>query len=595
MDKQSVASSPPSPAPRRPRARTITAATVMCAGAVVVALTTQSAWAAGPQAAAVAPAAAPGAPATAALASFPPKSNGAWIYDGAARGQWIPVIESFNAIASPERRINQINTYGSDIEHIDENDPEQGFETYYDTNIKTGNRDTTSAYYNALTLAPALSGAPDGYSYSPIIDAQIGSTYLKGFNTASKAVVEEAADKIAAQICADERVDGIQFDIEPFDVSKDGQYHFYNQISKNFAGLHTGNVATDPFGCVTPAHPQGRYYSVFTFANSVNPANPLSRQRVKDVFETGSIANGYIIDSLYDLGTRPMAHLNDLPTYESLVNVEAANMKTWANSLGIFYAYGIPATASAHEWAQCTGGCVAGADGTKGNPMLEYTKRAVNAINATGAPNDPLYIGANVWSLGSFSAIGDYNFYPSPAPLDVLTWLASNLPGSKVGGPVTPNPTPTATPSATPTPTPTTTPTPTPTPSGLNLVSNGGFENGLTGWSCDGGAVADSTQNSAGSASVKLTPSATVTSVCNQVVTVVPGTTYTLSASLKSAGATVTLGVKNGADVSASGAAFTSKSLTFTATSSSITVYVQAYKQQTGNAWADQVSLVAAP
>ena len=110
---------------------------------------------------------------------------------------------------------------------------------------------------------------------------------------------------------------------------------------------------------------------------------------MKDVFQTGTRANGYIIDSLYDLGSRPMAQLNDLPTNTQLVGVEAANMKTRANSLGVFYAYGIPATASAHEWEQCAGGCAAGADGSTGNPMIEYTKRAVNAIKAAGAPDDP--------------------------------------------------------------------------------------------------------------------------------------------------------------------------------------------------------------
>ena len=524
------------------------------------------------------------AAAPAPLASFPPKSNGAWIYDGAARGQWLPVIQSYNQIATGEHKITQINTYGSDIEG-----DSSGYDTYYDTSAKTGNRDTTSEYYNALVLAPALAGtASTSYTFSPIIDAQLTSDYISGFNGATKAVAEASADKVAAQVCADERADGIQFDIESFDVTKDGQYYFYNQISKDFAGLHSGSTATDPYGCVDAKHANGRYYSVFAFAASVDPANGSSAARVKDVFETNGKANGYFVDSLYDLGTGATGHLNDLPTYQSLVTTEVTHMKTWANSLGISYAFGIPASASAHEFTSCTGGCVAGADGSLGNPMIEYTKRAVGAINSAGAPQDPLFIGTNIWSMGSFTAISPFNFYPSPPPTDVLTWLAANLPGSKAAGTGTTTPTPTPTPTATPTPTPTPT-----APAGTQLITNGGFENNLTGWNCDGTYSVDSVAAS-GTHGVRLTPSATVTSVCSQTVSVVSGKQYTLSAKLKSNGAYISVGVKNGAEVTSNASTFTSTSLPVTATASTITVYVQAYKQQTGDTWADDVSLIAA-
>jgi hypothetical protein len=43
--------------------------------------------------------------------------------------------------------------------------------------------------------------------------------------------------------------------------------------------------------------------------------------------------------------------------------------------------------------------------------------------------------------------------------------------------------------------------------------------------------------------------------------------------------------------VGSSASSFTAKNMTFTASSTSITVYVQAYKQQTGDTWADSVSL----
>ena len=262
----------------------------------------------------------------------------------------------------------------------------------------------------------------------PIIDGRVDAGgYLVGFNQLSRTLSQGYADKVAAQVCADPRIDGIQFDVEPFDVTtRNGQYWFYLQIAKDFAGHHAGAPANDPLGCVSDAHPRGRYFSVFTFAKSIKPGT-------QSALNVGAIAraqgNFYVMDSLYDLGTQPAGYLNDLPTYERLVRQEARSMKRWSRALQISYGFGIPASASLHEYTTCRNGCTPGADGSTGHPMLAYTRRAVEAIKAVGAPKDPRFLGTSIWDLGGSVTYQGITVTPAPAPADTLHYLATHLPG----------------------------------------------------------------------------------------------------------------------------------------------------------------------
>ncbi|MFD6423823.1 chitinase [Streptomyces sp. NPDC060198] len=64
-----------------------------------------------------------------------------------------------------------------------------------------------------------------------------------------------------------------------------------------------------------------------------------------------------------------------------------------------------------------------------------------------------------------------------------------------------------------------------------DLARNGGFESGLTGWTCSAGSGATvSTPVHGGSSALKATPAGSDYANCAQTVTVKPGSTYTLSA-----------------------------------------------------------------
>jgi len=93
---------------------------------------------------------------------------------------------------------------------------------------------------------------------------------------------------------------------------------------------------------------------------------------------------------------------------------------------------------------------------------------------------------------------------------------------------------PAPTPSPTPTPIPTPTPTPTPIPTGTNLITNGTFESGMTGWTTDSATTMtlDSANNGSPAnpaRSVKVVASTKNTHLFSAKVPVVSTKTYSLS------------------------------------------------------------------
>ncbi len=95
-----------------------------------------------------------------------------------------------------------------------------------------------------------------------------------------------------------------------------------------------------------------------------------------------------------------------------------------------------------------------------------------------------------------------------------------------------------------------------------NLLTNPGFEAGsLSGWSCSGGAAVSSPVRSGGFA-LAGTASASDNARCTQTVSVVPNTTYTVSAWVR--GNPVYLGVTGGASTWTAASTYTPLTLSFT-------------------------------
>ncbi|OIJ91079.1 chitinase [Streptomyces sp. MUSC 14] len=126
-------------------------------------------------------------------------------------------------------------------------------------------------------------------------------------------------------------------------------------------------------------------------------------------------------------------------------------------------------------------------------------------------------------------------------------------------------------------------------------LTNGGFESGLTGWTCTAGTTVDSPVHS-GSSALQATPAGNDDAQCAQTVTVQPNSTYTLSGYVR--GSYVYLGASGTGttDVSAwtqSAPDWQKLSTTFTtgATTTKVTVYTHGW-YGTGAYDADDISLI---
>src|SRR2546421_9107954 len=121
-----------------------------------------------------------------------------------------------------------------------------------------------------------------------------------------------------------------------------------------------------------------------------------------------------------------------------------------------------------------------------------------------------------------------------------------------------------------------------------NLVTNPGFESGLSGWSCSLGSTVGSPVHS-GAAALAGAVSNSDTAQCTQNVAVVSGAQYTLSAWVQ--GNYVYLGVTGGASTWTPGAGgWTQPPFTSTATSGTAQIYLHGWYAQ-GTYFADDVSL----
>lgn len=129
-----------------------------------------------------------------------------------------------------------------------------------------------------------------------------------------------------------------------------------------------------------------------------------------------------------------------------------------------------------------------------------------------------------------------------------------------------------------------------------NLVANPGFENGLSDWTCSGGAgAAVSSPVHSGASALKATPTGQDTAQCTQTISVQPNSQYTLSAYVQGSyiylGATGT-GVTNASTWTANSASYSQLGVGFTtgANTTSVTVFLHGWYGQPAF-YADDVSL----
>lgn len=379
--------------------------------------------------------------ATAMADSFPPRANAAWIYDpqqvhdGHTRvrpGHFLHALSRYDELAPPPTRIEELYVYGGDMEmycphHKVAQCRPRDFHVYYSRAAQHGRAPAGQQVSNASVQAYARGlkshAATRGVFFSPVIDGTTGRRGpLRNFDRLSAGQARAFADKLARQLCADPRVAGVQFDLEPFDVrTKAGQYYFFRRIARDFAGKR--------WGCVDGAHPQGRYFSIFTSANRIRPHTASARHVAKIM---GVAGNGYLIASLYDLSAAPAGHRTPVARYRHLVDRQVRDMHRWADRLGIKYQFAVPAAATAHEYGRCRGrrcqsGQAAEAVSAAERRQLAYLKAALNAVDASGATRDRNYLGTAVWAWSPHVNHGAMHFTPAQPTPAVRRYLQHHL------------------------------------------------------------------------------------------------------------------------------------------------------------------------
>lgn len=362
------------------------------------------------------------------------RANSAWVYDmlnrpGKARslepGHFASELNRYNEGAGAEQKVSTIYSYLGTLEMYCRGAPAScpisklifsDINTLPPGQVKRqeqGKANPIASYRSSLN---AKGIEPAKLSMVAIIDGVVNADYegsMQGFNELPKDQAEAFADKVSRKVCQRPEIDGVQFDIEPFDVSgKNGQYYFYKRIAENFAR-----------DCVTEKHPNGRYFSVFTAAHQLRPGSA-SADHLAEIITAHN--NAYMVVPLYDLGAAPLGTLNPVENYKTQAIKQASNMRRWAEHYGVPYKLAIPAAASVHEFSGCTGrSCKDGELAPVS--QLEYVKASLAAIAHSKAREQPLYLGTALWAWTRGIVHGGSDFSPASPPEEVLSYLQKHL------------------------------------------------------------------------------------------------------------------------------------------------------------------------
>jgi len=347
--------------------------------------------------------------ASSAIKAAVPNGNAAYLFDfqydakgdkkGHQPGLFAAKINEYNRTADNPHHITQLFSYAGDMEMFCRGSANT-------RKSKACKPDDLMVFYgNGARSAQAYSETMDETDESikivPVVDGHLDSINLRGFNNMTEAEAVTYADKIAATFCRDTHVNGVQFDLEPFDLKQPGQLFFYKQIAKDFSN---GN-------CVDEYHPKGRYFSVFTNSSHIDA----------DVGKVlNQYHNGYVVDALYDLGPRPKGVATSPEEYKRLVHREIVNMNTKASQYHVKFLLAVPVAATGHEFESRSGK-------ETGYQQMEYVKAAFAEINGEKIRDNANFMGVALWAFTDRMLLGSHEYLPAKPDKETENYLMKNL------------------------------------------------------------------------------------------------------------------------------------------------------------------------
>lgn len=316
-------------------------------------------------------------------------------------GQWVSDIRSFNNGAKPANQLVNLHPYSADIE-ISCTDP--------------GNISTCSiipGFQAGNASAAAYAAAFPNARIMPIVD--IAQNYLNNkLLLTNTDLADQVAEKLVAQLCSDDNVTGVFFDLEVKNgLDNPGIFEFYRKMSTLLASST----------CVSSSFPKGKFMGAYL--------TPVGDDWTKAQAMFAGNNNSYIAIPLYDVSAFSNPPRPDpISAYASYVKSALQRAMTESQTHSVPFVILVPAGASFGTF-QSYGNYISSPpyyqvvkDFSKTNAtQLLFTQTARNAACNIATP---YYMGMTYWSYNQYIYSGGFLRMPNIMDAATISYLQNN-------------------------------------------------------------------------------------------------------------------------------------------------------------------------
>lgn len=302
------------------------------------------------------------------------------------RAHWVTDIEAYNKDSEEDAQISTIYTYGGDIEFWAQKGQ---LDACHKPASMDKNKCNVSIFYDQQNAAAAevyrkaegvkstialIDSRMDGWQqikdYNDFDGCKFGDFYPNLLNLTDPGI-ERLANETAKLYCAQDIIDGVQVDLEPYkDPYKEPLEKYITAVAKNFYD------EDEQFGCRNKNHPNGRTVAYFTFAHNMKPH-----------FTQSLGPNGFYVFSGYDLWPKAAdgGFMYNSPfEFADRLRTELTYIKPVIGDTGHF-TLALPIGASCHEYEQYVPmkgeGCGPACQALTNNATMEqYVEAAFNVL-----------------------------------------------------------------------------------------------------------------------------------------------------------------------------------------------------------------------
>jgi len=377
------------------------------------------------------------------------------------RAKWADDIEAYNtATSTTDDDFSTIYSYGGDIEFWAGKNHTDGCDRnpFASTNSSVCN---VSVYFdnNNLKAAQSYSKVKGVKSITAIVDSRMdGWEQIKTYNdkdgcgfgdfypdlrNLSNVSMKKLADDTAHLYCANDIIDGIQVDLEPYT-------NVYYSALNTFIDMVSDNLVDEDkkFGCRDDNHPTGRGVSYFSFAHSIYENNG---NITPSPFNQYLGPNGYYVFSAYDLDPKPEDGGFMYNTPDEFADRFRAEIPYFRKVLGdeAKFTIALPVGASCHEYEHYrpnASGCGEACEPQdSGFTMDQYVDaafevltdpkvtKATDGLFCFSEEHDSQFLGISWWSWSYQMTYPpmkwfDNEFLPGAPPTKALAAVRAGLP-----------------------------------------------------------------------------------------------------------------------------------------------------------------------